>query len=339
MISRPQRPPTSGRTPASKIRTHLRGNVVGYIALFVALSGTAYAVDGPLIGKNTVGSEDIINDEVYSRDVRNGQILSADVRDDTLPNGGLGGADIANAALTGQDVADDTIGSSDVSGIWGPDVADGGLTGNDIQTGSLTGIDISNNSINADDVFGLRGDDDIEDGSLAGVDVRNGSLTGADLEDNSVGTLDVKDGSLSGWDIANGSLRGDDIDEDSLELGCRTGMVKGFALIEGSSSVPNDSWSSEHVSNAYNCTGGAVKVRDLIEAEGYPGRYSVIFEGQAPEVALAMPSVASLTGAESDKDNFIAVAPGGSGVNNDLYVVVHDNDQSAEHGWFYLVVL
>jgi hypothetical protein len=51
-----------------KISDHLRSNVVGSVALFVVLSGTAYVLDGPLPGPNTVGSADIINNEVYSVD-------------------------------------------------------------------------------------------------------------------------------------------------------------------------------------------------------------------------------------------------------------------------------
>ena len=39
------------------IRNHLRSNVVGYLALFVALSGTAVA----LPATNTVFSDDIVN--------------------------------------------------------------------------------------------------------------------------------------------------------------------------------------------------------------------------------------------------------------------------------------
>ena len=36
---------------SSRIRDHLRSNVVGYVAVFIALSGTAFAIDGPLPGR------------------------------------------------------------------------------------------------------------------------------------------------------------------------------------------------------------------------------------------------------------------------------------------------
>ena len=55
---------------SKRIRAHLRSNVVGYIALFCfAISGTAFAIDGPLPGVNQVGSEDIINGEVRTPDL------------------------------------------------------------------------------------------------------------------------------------------------------------------------------------------------------------------------------------------------------------------------------
>ena len=55
---------------SSRIADHIRRNVYGLIAIFIALSGTAYAVDGPLAGQNQVGSADIINGEVGSRRYR-----------------------------------------------------------------------------------------------------------------------------------------------------------------------------------------------------------------------------------------------------------------------------
>jgi hypothetical protein len=51
----------------ARIWRHIRSNMVGYVALLLALGGTAYAVDGPLAGQNQVGSEDIINGAVKKR--------------------------------------------------------------------------------------------------------------------------------------------------------------------------------------------------------------------------------------------------------------------------------
>ena len=55
---------------SGRFGSHIRNNVVGYVALFVALSGTAVAVDGSLPGQDTVGSADIINGEVTQNDIK-----------------------------------------------------------------------------------------------------------------------------------------------------------------------------------------------------------------------------------------------------------------------------
>lgn len=58
------------------IHRHIRGNVVGYIALFVALGGTAWA-----LGANSVGSRQIKGDAVRSRHIKDGQVKMADLAD------------------------------------------------------------------------------------------------------------------------------------------------------------------------------------------------------------------------------------------------------------------
>ena len=66
-----------------KLLAHVRGNVVGYIALFVALGGTSYAAV-----------------EISGRDVRNGSLTGADIRD---------------GSLTGRDVRSRSIGAGDLT--------------------------------------------------------------------------------------------------------------------------------------------------------------------------------------------------------------------------------
>lgn len=71
-------------------------NVMATVAVFLALGGGAYAVNGSLAGKNTVGSADIINEEVRTADVRN----------DSLQGGGLRAGDLAPNAVGGSELAD-----------------------------------------------------------------------------------------------------------------------------------------------------------------------------------------------------------------------------------------
>ncbi len=54
---------------------HFRQQWAGLLALTLVLGGgTAYAVDGPLAGQNTVGSEDVINGEVKTADIGGSEV-------------------------------------------------------------------------------------------------------------------------------------------------------------------------------------------------------------------------------------------------------------------------
>ena len=75
------------------IRAHFRGNVVGYVALFVALSGSAYAA-ATTLPANSVGT----------RQLRSGAVTNA-----KLASGAVTGSKVANNSLTAADVAPNTF--------------------------------------------------------------------------------------------------------------------------------------------------------------------------------------------------------------------------------------
>jgi hypothetical protein len=80
-------------------------DVCAAIALFVALGGTAYAV-------NTVGSTDIIDGQVKSVDIGDNEIGSADVKDNSINTFDVHsflGVDVADGTLTSADVAPGTF--------------------------------------------------------------------------------------------------------------------------------------------------------------------------------------------------------------------------------------
>ena len=67
--------------------------VVAYLALFVALGGSAYAatrIGSRQIVNNSIRSQDIRNGQVTNRDVRNGSLLAADFGPGQLPAGPQG---------------------------------------------------------------------------------------------------------------------------------------------------------------------------------------------------------------------------------------------------------
>jgi hypothetical protein len=156
---------------SSRIVKHFKSSIVGYIALFMVLSGTAYAA-------NTVFSADIVDGEVKSVDVADNGLTSVDVATNSLT-----GADVTDNSLSGTEVTDNSLSGTDVTNnsLTGTDVTDNSLTGTDVTNNSLTGADVTNNSLSGADVT---------DNSLAGADVTNNSLTGADIAES---TLSVRD--------------------------------------------------------------------------------------------------------------------------------------------------
>jgi hypothetical protein len=85
--------------------------VVALIALFVALIGTAQAVDGPLPGQNQVGSADIIDNDVRAEDLRGDSVNTVEIRSNAVTTGKVGDgevrtADVLNDSLTPTDIAD-----------------------------------------------------------------------------------------------------------------------------------------------------------------------------------------------------------------------------------------
>jgi hypothetical protein len=80
------------RSLSQRVGDHLRRNVYGLIAVFIALSGTAAA----LPGKNTVNSGDIKKGAVRKSDIRAKAVNGAKVLNDSLK-----GRDIDEASLDG----------------------------------------------------------------------------------------------------------------------------------------------------------------------------------------------------------------------------------------------
>ena len=225
---------------AGRFSEHIRSNVVGYIAVFIALSGTAYAVDGPLPGQNQVGSADIINDDVRSADINNADgVRSIDVRDDTEVAGGLaasdlrpdsvgdsevagdaiGSAEVAPDSLGAQDLAPDSVGGSEVAidAIGAAEVAPDSLGQQDLGVASVTSSEVGTDAIGSAEIAtGAVGSPEIVDegvqhddlglNSITGSNVFPSSLTGADILSNSLSSSDIGTDAVGSAEVANGSL-------------------------------------------------------------------------------------------------------------------------------------
>jgi hypothetical protein len=167
---------------SARIHQHIRSNVVGYLALFVALSGTAYAVDGPLPGQNQVGSEDIINgevkrDEIASDAVRTGKVLDETLLAEDIATGGISSSEVLNSTLSHFDLGADSVRYAELDPLaFDPqEIAE-------VAPGFVFGI--ANDSIQSEEVSA---------NSLNGSDVATNSLTGADIDETTLSALDGND--------------------------------------------------------------------------------------------------------------------------------------------------
>ena len=125
---------------SSRIRSVIRNQWVGVLALFLVLTGgTAYAV-------NTVDSDDVVDNSLRSVDLMNNQaVQSADVAADSLT-----GADLAAGAVGFGELDPNAFAAGDIA----PQSGQYGIAGDAVQTGevsanSLTGADISESTLDA----------------------------------------------------------------------------------------------------------------------------------------------------------------------------------------------
>lgn len=131
---------------SSRIRSHIRSNVVGYVALFLVLTGgSAYALDG----SDTVFSDDIVDGEVRTADIRNLGVTQADlaansVTSGKINDGGVANADIASNAVNSDKVADNSL--------TGQDISDNSLGFEDLAPNSVTFSEIASDTITPTDI-------------------------------------------------------------------------------------------------------------------------------------------------------------------------------------------
>jgi hypothetical protein len=131
-----------GESFSERTRAHLRANVVGYIALFVALSGGVAWANHPG-GENTISSIDIINGQVKTPDLNDGAVNSNKVEDQTLTmadlaSNSVGAFEIAGTAFRKEDVAAQYTGFAKAYGI--PSNA---IQSNEISDNTITRADLA----------------------------------------------------------------------------------------------------------------------------------------------------------------------------------------------------
>jgi hypothetical protein len=117
------------------LRKHLTvANVLSGIALFVALSGAAYAAT--TLGKKSVKTRNLANGSVTALKLRRGAVTNLKLR-----NGAVTGAKIANATIGSTQLANGAVRSEQLGG--------GVVTTPKLKNGAVTGEKIAGNAVGA----------------------------------------------------------------------------------------------------------------------------------------------------------------------------------------------
>jgi len=117
-----------------QVADHIRSNVVGYVALFFALTGGVAWATHPG-GANTISTGDIQNGQVTNPDLGANAVASGKIQDQQVKN-----ADLSVGASSSNTIAD--------GGIQNVDVQNNTLTGAKVNDNSLTGDDVDENGLN-----------------------------------------------------------------------------------------------------------------------------------------------------------------------------------------------
>ena len=200
------------------ISDYLRNNVLGLMAIFLALSGVGYAVEtvnkkGAKLKRNSVTSPTIKDGQVLSQDIGDGAVGA-----DDIAAGAVGADELAAGSVDGSKVRDDSL--------TGADIAEGSLQipASSVDTSGLQQrvsgnceVGESIRAIAADGTVTCQGAGGVPSGP-AGGDL-NGTYPDPGLAGNSVGSAEVAPDSLTSADLGTGSVGTSEVATDSLTSG------------------------------------------------------------------------------------------------------------------------
>jgi len=146
---------------STRLRRHLQSHLVGYLALFVALSGTALA----LPGKKQVKSDDLANGAVTTKALASKSVTAKKLRSGAVTSQKLGSGAVTLGKLGAGAVATSAIADGAVTG---PKLADDSVARQNIVQGTINGGKIANGAIDSAKVA---------DGSLLAADFQPGQIS------------------------------------------------------------------------------------------------------------------------------------------------------------------
>lgn len=152
-----------------RLSKHLSfANLISCIALFVALSGAAYAAT--TLGKKSVKTENLANGSVTTLKLRGGSVTNLKLR---------------NGAVTGAKIANGTIGSSQL--------ASGAIRSEQLGGGVVTQAKLKNGAVNGEKLAG---------GAVTTEKIANGAVTNPKLGADSVTAGKIANGAVGSASMA-----------------------------------------------------------------------------------------------------------------------------------------
>jgi hypothetical protein len=188
------------------IREHIRSHVVGYMALFVALGGTAAATHPG--GADTISSEDIINGQVKTNDISNSNgVRSADVRDDTESDGGLAAVDLAADSVGHAEILGGAVGSPElaVDSVLAGHISQDAVGSSEIVGNGVSSSELAASSVGAEEVAtNAVGAAEIAADSVASSELAQNAVNSSHLPAGAVGTEEIRSNAVTSGHIGAG---------------------------------------------------------------------------------------------------------------------------------------